>query len=262
VPLTISCPGCQKPLAITDALLGKMVRCPACKTTFQAGQEVPVAEAAIQPPPPFSPPVKEEVDDEASDQEERRRKTLAPPPSPRKPVKPFSFKAQVVKDPRKVFKGVIKCRVTDEGLWVKGPTLQELVPIGSEVFYQSGSHFCVPIKGREVELAVSEILLIGERLALDLCAYLSGEGDAPVRKDYLISPVLFATAVLPLGIPIVSLGGAIWAGLGFGLCGLNVTIIRRESWSTSLRLLLSLLTTAVGYGILFAAFWLARPANR
>jgi tetratricopeptide (TPR) repeat protein len=43
MPKTIQCPDCQRKLQIADELTGRRLRCPACKTTFVAGQ----AEAAV-----------------------------------------------------------------------------------------------------------------------------------------------------------------------------------------------------------------------
>ena len=75
MPEIVRCPECHRQLKVPDALLGKKVRCPSCKTTFQAAVEAPVEKPppAAEPPPsarkkPAAPPPEEQYEE-------------APPPS-------------------------------------------------------------------------------------------------------------------------------------------------------------------------------------
>src|SRR4029077_15339347 len=47
---TIPCPSCQRELRVPDQLIGKLVKCPACSTTFTASFSEP------------TPPMEEEAD--------------------------------------------------------------------------------------------------------------------------------------------------------------------------------------------------------
>src|SRR5437867_2115684 len=69
MPEIIACPECRRQLSVQDALLGQMVKCPACQTTFTA--EVP----AGAPPPRRREEVPRGRRDERryEEDEERRR---------------------------------------------------------------------------------------------------------------------------------------------------------------------------------------------
>lgn len=49
MPITCTCPTCNKPLRVPDELIGRLVRCPGCQGTF------PATAAAPTPPPPPAP---------------------------------------------------------------------------------------------------------------------------------------------------------------------------------------------------------------
>src|SRR5262249_357511 len=56
-------------------------------------------------------------------------------------------------------------------------------------------------------------------------------------------------------------GGALWAGLGFGLAGACIGIIRREQWPVAARVASALGLSAVGYAVLFAVLlFVTKPA--
>jgi hypothetical protein len=87
---TISCPSCQRELRLPDLLLGKLVKCPVCGTTFTASLEPPpVAKEEIQPTrsPSEPSPVEDRPEDFPPGDEEdyetvrprrRRRRYLVP----------------------------------------------------------------------------------------------------------------------------------------------------------------------------------------
>jgi len=64
---------------------------------------------------------------------------------------------------------------------------------------------------------------------------------------YLLIPV-----ILPLGIPVITLGGAIPGALGFGLAAGCYALIQVEELSLVLRIILALALAGLGYGALIA----------
>jgi hypothetical protein len=179
---------------------------------------------------------------------------------------PVQFKAVVRNDPDKALKGIFQCRLTSTGLSLRQGKKEELaVSIGTAAQHNGNNRFTVPIKGRAVEFAVAGWAVYRERLARDLCDLLAGERSPLSANNYRIPAFLFVPAVLPLGIPVLTMGGALWAALGCGLAGGCLAIVRREQWPTGLRLILSLLLAFAGYGVLggvvlmsSALPWLAR----
>jgi hypothetical protein len=83
MPITVSCPNCNRALRVPDELLGKRVKCPACATVLTASPEGSVQSSAAVPPSresiaprrrPAPPPEEEEVEPQV------RRRRPAPPP--------------------------------------------------------------------------------------------------------------------------------------------------------------------------------------
>jgi predicted Zn finger-like uncharacterized protein len=54
--LVADCPSCRRQLRVPDDLLGKLVKCPSCGTTFTAGGAAPTASVRPADPPPAAPP--------------------------------------------------------------------------------------------------------------------------------------------------------------------------------------------------------------
>jgi predicted Zn finger-like uncharacterized protein len=75
MPLTIHCPSCQKQLRVPDDLLGKLVRCPSCKTTFTAGESGEIREEEVPARQPKQATHNED-DENDLDEGERPRKRL------------------------------------------------------------------------------------------------------------------------------------------------------------------------------------------
>jgi len=175
---------------------------------------------------------------------------------------PFDFKAAVKNDPAKLLKGQLQCCVSSHGLRLQqGKKLDLLLPVGTAASCGDDGRLRVPIEGREVELTATSWALYPQRLARDLCAFLQGRRPPLVRHDYTIPPYLYVPAVLPLGIPVLTLGGALWAGLGFGLAGACTGIIRREQWPVAARVASVLGLSAAGYAVVFAVLLLVvKPA--
>ncbi len=78
MPTNIKCPACSRALEIPDELMGKKVKCPACKMIFTAtagGAAPPPASGVASAPRASSPPPRPKSDDEVR----VRRKPPSPP---------------------------------------------------------------------------------------------------------------------------------------------------------------------------------------
>jgi LSD1 subclass zinc finger protein len=250
----IHCPGCRKPLTLPESASSKQVRCPACQTIFPAAGATPqtaVTKVAAPPAPP--------VDDRVSQQP----RVLFPVDSSEEEVPwaesanqssaswrgdPLEFKAVVRNDPDKDLKGIFQCLLSADGLRLRQGQKQDIhIAVGVKARYLGGDRFAVPIEGRTVEWSVAGWTIYTQRLARDLCRFLAGERRPLAAGEYSIPLYLFVPAVLPLGIPLLTLGGALWGALGCGLAGACLGIARREQWPPAVRLTLSLLLTFAGY---------------
>jgi hypothetical protein len=93
------------------------------------------------------------------------------------------------------------------------------------------------------------------RLARDLASFLDGSGPMPRPAAYALPWYFYIAVVLPLGIPVVTLGGAIPIALGLGLSGANLALVQREAWSKSIRLTLTLSLALSAYLAIGALLW-------
>ncbi len=82
----IPCPGCERRLQIDDGLQGQMVQCPACQTSFRAGDPLPAKQpppaviVLLAAPPTAAPsPPKQASPQVARPRGERRTRHVAPP---------------------------------------------------------------------------------------------------------------------------------------------------------------------------------------
>lgn len=60
MPIQTSCPSCQRPLRVPDALIGKAVKCPGCATVWTLDAEPPAEPPREEPP---AAPQEEKADD-------------------------------------------------------------------------------------------------------------------------------------------------------------------------------------------------------
>lgn len=229
----VHCPHCQQALKVSEENLGRTVRCPKCQQTFAA--EAPAEAMGIQEEPARS--------SWAPSRPERRE-------SPAVHGK-LSFQLRVMKDPEKQFRGVLQARLIPEGLRVKVKKEQVLIPIGTPA-RRSGTKITLDYEGRTIEMVLQGFNIYQKRLAEDLVAFLNGELDELHAEDYSLPWTLYIPVILPLGIPIVTLGGAIPAMVGFGIAAANFGIAQQEQWPLASRLLLMFLLFALGVAGIFA----------
>jgi hypothetical protein len=277
MPQVMNCPHCTKKLGVPDNAAGKQVRCPSCQQvftvpSFQSAAPPPAAVPAPIPPPlpvpkesvtaeppaPAKPRRSPEPPDDDDYEEERPRRRPAP-----RDAAPMKFKLTVKADPDRKLKGVFEATLNDEGLKVKqGKKHNYLVPIGSRAIYDGKNIIVLEIDEREVEFKVMQFGAYQHRLARDVVAYLKGKKERLNPKRYKLEWYLLAPAVLPFGIPILTLGGALPCAIGFGTAGGCVVIAQQDKWPVPLRLGLILGLTVVAYIVTFLLVFLIIQAQR
>ncbi len=280
--LEVWCTHCNVKLRVKEQLAGKSIRCPKCSGVFVA-QDAPLVEPDdspaqhIQAPAPVPRPAAPRPAPGAVSREPLPAPKAPPPlPVPGRPKRPrpaddededeglvadfpaVEFNAMVKKDPEKAIKGVFKAKVTAEGLRLgQGKKLNLVLPVGTPAQYLDGNKIALDIDGREVVFQIVKFGSYQARLARDLVAFLSGRRRVLYKASYGLEWYLFVPAVLPLGIPILTLGGMLPCAIGFGLGAGCLAIAQIESLPKGLRIALSILLGLVGYLIVGILIWLA-----
>jgi hypothetical protein len=163
----------------------------------------------------------------------------------------LTFSVKVKPGPNHRLSGWYQAEVTADGLRLirKGKSIR--LPVG-RAEYLSGNSLRVEHDGAWAELAVAKLGTHTDILARDLAEFLAGDRPPPAG-GYSFPWYFWVLCLLPIGIPAVAVGGAIWAALGFGLASLCFTIAGRTRWPVPVRVVLMLLASGVGYAILGAA---------
>jgi hypothetical protein len=263
--VVVACSSCRRSLKISRAHLGRTLRCPVCQATFTAQIEVaseesvaagppaprprpappPLPKSAVSsgPPPVGNVPAGHELAPVLPEDAIDDREDDAPSAS-----KPPRFKIVIKKDPKKRLKGVYLATVTGQGLKLQqGKKEAFTIPIGTQARHDKGNVLSVALDDRRVDLAIFPFGLYAERLAGDVAAVLEGRRRRLNPAGYRIPWYLFVPAVLPLGIPIITLGGAIPAAVGVGLAGGCLAVAQRERWPVAARLGIMLGLVLAGY---------------
>jgi hypothetical protein len=240
---TTPCPRCAQTLRFLPELRGKSLRCPACATPVTFPPPLPVAEErqAVRAAPLAAP------------------RTVVPTPRPRheRPDLPepepfeLNFRGVVRHDPQGLLRGTFRARLTHNGLRLRQGDEGVLVVPGAGAEYRRDNHLAVEVDGRRVELALSRPAWQVVRLARDAAAFLNGDLASLDPADYPVPWWLLAPALLPLGIPILTQGGAVWGALGGGLAGLCFSLATLERLSPAVRVAACLGAAAAGYLALF-----------
>jgi hypothetical protein len=176
---------------------------------------------------------------------------------PRIPVKPMPtppliFAVKVKPSRKHSLQGRYQARLDRKGLQLSRKKDVIDIPVGSSASYVSGPALQVEHNGADVKLTIAKPGWYCERLAGDLADFLNGDGPLPRARDYQLPWYFWALAMLPAGIPILTIGSAIWAALGFGLVALCLAIATRERWPVPVRVLGMVLAGGAGYAILLA----------
>jgi WD40 repeat protein len=270
--LIMNCPECGRPLSVPERAQGKQARCPRCPAVFQISAapapSPPTTSAITQAPAAGSPtlaPLSGNASRPTSHREDAAEEEQVPWAEGVE-AEPWVFPLIVRHDPAGKVKGVWHGCVTGEGLRLSRKNRPDiLIRVGAAARYLEGNRLKVCWGDRDVELAVTGFAFYQQTLARDLCQFLNGERTPLDKRKYAIPPTLYLPALLPLGIPILTLGGAVWAGLAGGLSAACLALVRKEQWSPTARVLLSLLLSIAGYavvGCLLLVTFLAREKQR
>jgi hypothetical protein len=206
---------------------------------------------AVTSPPPLPPTKKSQppLPDERFGSAPRPRQISQTRNARKQFGKPLQFKV-AVKDPDGLLKGTFAAEATEDGLEMKVKNNQVVIPVGTKAKYLGGNKLAVDHEDRRLELTVSKHFHYVHRLARDLADFLNGNIEALEAQDYRMPWYIYAPAVLPIGIPILTLGGAVPAAAGFGLAGAGLVIAQQERWPAALRIAASTLLALAGYGAL------------
>jgi hypothetical protein len=246
--LTAYCPHCQQLLKLPENAGGKLICCPACKKTFTAPDVLPAAPAeAITAAAPPSDAVQPGRSAPARPEEGWARRPAGEVPD----HPPMELRVQLKKDPQKKLKGAFVARLTREGLQLKqGSKHDFLIPPGAGAQHLGGNMLSLTIGDRPVEVHVTKLGVYQMRLAREMAAFLNGERGPLDPKRFRVEWYLLLLALLPIGIPILTLGGLIPALVGGGLFAATFAIVQQERLSVALRVVLALLLVLAGYGVL------------
>lgn len=304
--LSLNCPVCHERLRIPEDRAGTVILCPKCEFQWTVPGSQPAA-----PPQPSAEPAKRETT-LAPPKRSQKRHTGSPGKASRRPVetrnrnprsllpgvvgkhtagglsklgsgsapsrelKPFECNLRVIRDSFGLLRGVVRGLITPQGLTLRQKGEQEMVPVGVAASYLGNTTLCVDMEARRLEMSVAQLGCYPQKLAQDLAAYLGGGKKVLRRGDYFLPWYLYAAALLPIGMPAVSLVGSTSSGVGHkalvaaivgAVAGLLVSLclfaVQREKWPAALRLLIVSSVTTVGYGVLFlyALLYLWTPAE-
>jgi WD40 repeat protein len=164
---------------------------------------------------------------------------------------------QIKKDAAKILRGLFQGRLTPEGLFLRQGRIHDIsLGVGTPAEYLGGNRLEVTLPDRRVELSIGG-RVYQRRLARDLAAFLGGRKPFLNASSYLIPLYVYIPAILPLGIPILTLGGALPVMVGFGLAGACIAIAQQERWPIAARILAALGLSFLGYTGLFVLFFIA-----
>lgn len=169
----------------------------------------------------------------------------------------MSLNVQVKSEPRGGAKGQYQCEITDQGVTLKQRKKQFEIPVGSDVTYQGKNLIAVQLPDSRLTLTVGKFGTYQNRLTKDLAEFLAGRAHPPVVSDYKLPWYFFVLSLLPLGIPVMTLGGALPGMIGAGLAAGCFAIAQNEDWSVSARLFLAAMLVAVGYLLFFLVIGIA-----
>jgi hypothetical protein len=215
----ISCARCQGALMLNEDHVGRLVRCPTCKSTFTAqppeSAEVEVVEPELEliesEPAPASAENPVAIQLELEPPAPRRRPVeppLRPEPSPRSPVvrrrpgRRFHFPVRVLDDSSGELEGSIDAVASNDGLELRqGRRTLLFAPVGTPATYAGNNEVEVIIDQRRVRLAVTKRVR-GQRLAQDLVDFLNEERDSLNPDHYRVPRVLLVAGI---GLPVAAL---------------------------------------------------------
>jgi hypothetical protein len=157
--------------------------------------------------------------------------------------------------------GQYQCDVTKDGLTLTQKQESINVPRGSRTEYLGGNQFTVSLPEMPVEVTVAKFGTFQNRMAKDLADYVGGQGQKPNLESYALPWYFYVLCALPLGLPVITMGGAIPGMVSVALVGSCYAILRKEDWPTTTRVLIAGVVVTTAY-ILFGSLTLLAVAGR
>ncbi|MGD8238968.1 MAG: hypothetical protein PVH68_10480 [Armatimonadota bacterium] len=244
----VSCPSCGAENYDSDS---------ACLSCGQSLRQQPVPappapapqpQAQPSPPPPTQP----------------YAQPVAPPPTQpvaTQPVAPatavvapwggdWEFKVGIKSSAGRDLKGNFNCTLTPQGLHMRQRKKHDfLIPLGTPTRYLEKNRLSTYYGSEVIEVTVAKFGSYQDRLARDLTTFMNQQVAYLHPWSYTLPWYFYLLSILPIGIPILTLGGAIPGALGGALCYANFAIAQQEDWPVSHRVGLALLLTVTGYGL-------------
>jgi hypothetical protein len=153
-----------------------------------------------------------------------------------------------------IVKGAYRAEIEPDRVCLfHGSTLELEIPVGARAEYMQKNRFAVALDDGRVELALSKFGIYQQRLAKDLVSFLNGKRAAPTLSAYSLPWYFWVISALPIGIPILAMGGAIPGMLGFAFAAGCFTIAQNEEWPTGVRIVVSLALAVCAYVLFFGA---------
>ena len=168
------------------------------------------------------------------------------------PSKPFVVGAAVKTNPLGTLQGNFQCTLTPHGIVFKqGKKLEFLIPVGTRAEYLKANRMRLHLPEYQIEMTVTRMGAYTFRLTRDLVSFLNGQSAVPQWEDYKLPGYLWALALLPVGIPIMTMGGAIPGAIGGALVMVTLACLQNEEWSLPLRIAAALGVSVVAYVAFF-----------
>lgn len=165
----------------------------------------------------------------------------------------MALNVMVKSDPKGFAKGRYQCEVFERGLVLKQGKKDPIrIPVGAAATYDGKNNLTVQLEEHDLAVTVTKFGSYQNRLAKHLASFLNGKRPAPDVDAYGLPWYFYLVSILPIGIPIVTLGGAVPGALGAGLAAACFGVAQNEDWSIAARLTLCIGLVAAGYIVLAA----------
>jgi hypothetical protein len=256
MPMTIACTKCAKQLHLPESLLGQLVSCPSCHTTFTvADNNGRVSVRSLGDPEPSAPlPVPRARPVEPRPFLPVSAHTSAP--------RPFVFRVLVLHDPERTLVGPAQARVSTAGLELRDRDGRIFdVSIGDPAEHLAGNRLRVRVNGRDITVQIVQRACQQAKLAQDLALFLNGKREVLRLADYRPRRAMWSLVLVPvvgaLVMACAGLGGWVgavtWIGMGLVFCVVTGLVVRNEAMTLQRRLVWTCVVWGIGLLLLVPA---------
>jgi hypothetical protein len=145
------------------------------------------------------------------------------------------------------------CEIQNRELVLKKGKETIEIPVGIHAHSLEKNRLEVQIDDYTIELTIAKLGYYQNQLADDLVSFLNGEMESPVLSDYRLPWYFFVISVLPIGIPIITLGGAIPGAAGAALVMACLGVSQNDNLSIPARLAITIGIVIASYAVFFTA---------